>query len=122
MVAGVAVRVRLFAALREAAGVAEVEVEPAPLVAVLDGLQERYGALFSKRLDQASVLVDGQRRRRDEPSPVPDGAEIALLPPFSGGAHPAPLTGPGTALPRVSSGPAAPSPALGARESSEDAR
>jgi molybdopterin converting factor small subunit len=36
-------------------------------------------------LGYSSVLVDG-RRWPDPAAPVPDGAELALLPPFSGGA------------------------------------
>jgi molybdopterin converting factor small subunit len=35
-------------------------------------------------LGYSSVLVDGERWR-DPAAPVPDGAELALLPPFSGG-------------------------------------
>jgi sulfur-carrier protein len=78
------VRVRLFAALREAAGVAEVEVPPADLGALLDGLRERFGERFAAVLGYASVLVDSERRS-DPTFRVPDGAEVALLPPFSGG-------------------------------------
>jgi len=78
------VRIRLFAALREAAGVAEVEVPAGPLGAVLDGLGERYGERFAAVLGYSSVLVDGERWH-DPKATVPDGAELALLPPFSGG-------------------------------------
>jgi sulfur-carrier protein len=78
------VRIRLFAALREAAGVAEVEVPAGPLGAVLDGLGERYGERFTAVLGYSSVLVDGERWH-DPKASVPDGAELALLPPFSGG-------------------------------------
>lgn len=78
------VRVRLFAALREAAGVTEVEVEPGPLGELLDGLRGRFGTRFSEVLGYASVLVDAERRS-DPGFVVPDGAEVALLPPFSGG-------------------------------------
>jgi molybdopterin converting factor small subunit len=35
-------------------------------------------------LGYSSVLVDGERWH-DRAAPVPDGAELALLPPFSGG-------------------------------------
>jgi molybdopterin converting factor small subunit len=35
-------------------------------------------------LEYSSVLVDGERWH-DPAAPVPDGAELALLPPFSGG-------------------------------------
>jgi molybdopterin synthase sulfur carrier subunit len=79
------VRIRLFAALREAAGVAEVEAPPAPLQAILDELGDRFGDRFAAVLGYSSVLVDGERWR-DPSTPVPDGAELALLPPFSGGA------------------------------------
>jgi len=78
------VRVRLFAAVREAAGVAEVEVPPGTLGSVLADLSERFGERFSAVLGYASVLVDGERRA-DPATPVPDGAELAVLPPFSGG-------------------------------------
>jgi molybdopterin synthase sulfur carrier subunit len=78
------VRVRMFAALREAAGVAEVQVAPGPLGAILDGLQDRFGQRFGDVLGYASVLVNGERWG-DLAAPVPDGAELALLPPFSGG-------------------------------------
>jgi molybdopterin synthase sulfur carrier subunit len=78
------VRVRLFAAVREAAGVAEVEVPPGTLGSVLGELRERFGERFATVLGYASVLVDGERCG-DEATPVPDGAELAVLPPFSGG-------------------------------------
>jgi len=78
------IRVRLFAALREAAGVSEVEVPAGRLGEVLAGLEDRFGERFAKVLGTASVLVDGGRRG-DPDSEVPDGVEVALLPPFSGG-------------------------------------
>jgi sulfur-carrier protein len=78
------VRVRLFAALREAAGVAEVEAPAGPLDAILDALGDRFGDHFAAVLGYSSVLVDGERWH-DRAAPVPDGAELALLPPFSGG-------------------------------------
>lgn len=78
------VRVRLFAALREAAGTSEVQVEPGPLGVILDGLRGRFGSRFAEVLGYASVLVDAERHA-DPDFPVPDGAEVALLPPFSGG-------------------------------------
>jgi sulfur-carrier protein len=78
------VRIRLFAALREAAGVAEVAARPGPLQGILDELGDRFGERFTAVLGYSSVLVDGERWR-DPAAPVPDGAEVALLPPFSGG-------------------------------------
>jgi molybdopterin converting factor small subunit len=78
------VRVRLFAALREAAGVSEVDEQPGRLGDILERLEHRYGERFSAVLGTASVLVDGGRCG-DRAIEVPDGAEVALLPPFSGG-------------------------------------
>jgi molybdopterin converting factor small subunit len=78
------VRIRLFAALREAAGVPEVEVRPAPLGTILEELGERFGDRFAAVLGYSSVLVNGERWP-DRTAQVPDGAELALLPPFSGG-------------------------------------
>jgi molybdopterin synthase sulfur carrier subunit len=79
------VRVRLFAALRDAAGTSEVQLAPAPLGELLDLLRARFGARFTEVLGYASVMVDGERRT-DPAGQVADGAEVALLPPFSGGA------------------------------------
>jgi molybdopterin synthase sulfur carrier subunit len=79
------VRIRLFAALREAAGTAEVELPPGELGSLLDELGERFGPRFSAVLGHASIMVDG-RRLADRDARVPDGSELALLPPFSGGA------------------------------------
>ena len=79
------VRVRLFAALRDAAGTSEVHLDPAPLGDLLDVLKDRFGARFTEVLGYASVMVDGERRT-DPARQVDDGAEVALLPPFSGGA------------------------------------
>ncbi len=78
------VRVRLFAALREAAGVTEVQVSPGTLGGVLAELRDRFGDRFAAVLGYSSVLVDGERWS-DPAAPVPDGAELALLPPYSGG-------------------------------------
>jgi len=76
----------MFAALREAAGEAEVAVDAAALPQVLDALRDRYGEPFTSRLRLCAVLVDGDTVHREADVPVPDGAELALLPPVSGGA------------------------------------
>lgn len=80
-----AVRIRMFAALREAAGQTETAAEAAPLPALLDGLRARYGPRFTATLAHCSVLIDGDPTPQDADVAVPDGAEVALLPPFSGG-------------------------------------
>jgi molybdopterin converting factor small subunit len=74
----------MFAALRDAAGAAEVELPPGTLGELLDTLRGRYGARFTAVLGYSSVLVDTERCA-DPAREVPDGAEVALLPPFSGG-------------------------------------
>lgn len=81
-----AVRVRLFAAIREAAGTGETSVAPGPLPVLLDELRARYGQQFSVRLAVCSLLVDGTPTPLDATVDVADGAELALLPPVSGGA------------------------------------
>ena len=82
---GEEVRVRLFAALRAAAGEGETTVAAGPLEDVLAQLRRRYGEPFTARLELASVLVDGSAVRRGAAVQVPAGAEVALLPPVSGG-------------------------------------
>jgi molybdopterin synthase sulfur carrier subunit len=84
------VRVRLFAALREAAGEAECRLEPATVADLLERLCARYGEIFAARLAIATVLVDGRAVRQGADLEVPGGAELALLPPVSGGADGAP--------------------------------
>ena len=81
-----AVRVRMFAALREAAGTAEELVDAAPLAELLEALCARHGDTFRRRLSVSSVLIEGSATPHDAPVEVPDGAEVALLPPVSGGA------------------------------------
>ncbi len=79
------VTVLLFAALREAAGTAEERVPPGPLAAMLEDLCARHGEPFRSRLSVATVLVEGTPVHRGAHLEVPDGAEVALLPPVSGG-------------------------------------
>jgi molybdopterin converting factor small subunit len=81
----VAVTVRLFAALRDAAGTAQVEVAPGTVPAIVADLSDRFGEPFATRVTVASGMLDGQRVALDAPHHAADGAELALLPPFSGG-------------------------------------
>lgn len=80
------VRVRMFAALREAAGAGEETLPSGPLPTVLDALRARHDAQFAEVLAISTVLLDGHATPRDAAVEVPDGAELALLPPVSGGA------------------------------------
>jgi sulfur-carrier protein len=81
------VRVRMFAALREAAGERETMVDPGPLSELLAMLRARYGERFATRLSLCSVLIDGSSVPQHAEIDIPDGAELALLPPVSGGAR-----------------------------------
>lgn len=93
-----AVTVRFFAALRDAAGVDRVEVASGDLQDILDDLRGRFGARFADRLRLAAVMVDGDPVPATERRDLPDGTEVALLPPFAGGATPLPRRSPVTAV------------------------
>jgi len=82
-----AIRVRLFAALREIAGEAQVEDVPGRTAGELAAeLGRRYGERFARIADVSSFVVNGERAGRD--TPVAAGDEVAILPPVSGGAPP----------------------------------
>ena len=76
------VTVLYFASLRDAAG-ADAETLPTPASpgALYDALRERHG--FALARAQMRVAVDGEFAAWD--APVRDGAEIAFIPPVSGG-------------------------------------
>ena len=74
---------RLFAALREEAGDAEVEAAGSTVKEVVDDLCERYGETFARFARAGSVIVEGERATPDRP--VAPSDELALLPPVSGG-------------------------------------
>ena len=79
------VRVTLlyFASLRDAAGVASehLETEAPDLRALYESARTRYG--FVLPVDRLRVAVDGAFAQWGDP--VRDGAEIAFIPPVSGG-------------------------------------
>lgn len=77
-------RLRLFANLREIAGTGQVEIEGETVGDVLDAATETFGADFGRALETAQVWVDGEQA--DATAAVPAGAEIAVIPPVSGGA------------------------------------
>ena len=77
------IRVRLFAALREAAGASEVEATGKTVGDLVDDLSARYGERFASVAAVASFVVSGERA--DRGVPVAEGDEVALLPPVSGG-------------------------------------
>ena len=76
------VTVRYFASLRDAAGMAEESVPvPASLPSLYEALQARHGFRFPR--ERLRVAMDGEFVAWS--APVADGAEIAFLPPVSGG-------------------------------------
>ena len=77
------VRVRLFAALREAAGESWVEASGKTVDEVVQALSQRYGERFASVAAVSSFVINGERAGRQ--APIADGDEVALLPPVSGG-------------------------------------
>ena len=77
------VRVRLFAALREAADTAEADASGKTVGDVVDALSERFGERFAAVAAVSSFVVNGERAARS--TPIAEGDEVALLPPVSGG-------------------------------------
>jgi molybdopterin converting factor small subunit len=77
-------RVRLFANLRELAGTSAIEIEGSTVAEILGAATTRFGPDFGRALETAQVWVDGDRV--DQNAAVPVGAEVAVIPPVSGGA------------------------------------
>jgi sulfur-carrier protein len=85
-VAGVAtVRLRLFAAAREAAGRGSDSFEAATVAEALDHARATYGPDFAAVLGTARVWVNGDEPPRGPATLLRDGDEVAVLPPVSGG-------------------------------------
>lgn len=81
------VLVRYFASARAASGVEEEKVQlplGASVSEVLEVLRERHPEKLPRVLESAGFLLDGVAVR-DRSRPVPDGAELDVLPPFAGG-------------------------------------
>lgn len=75
------VTVRLFAAARDAAGTAQLQVAPGPIGQRLAelGLGDRFGQVLAL----SSLVCDGVRI--EPAAEVPAGAVVDVLPPFAGG-------------------------------------
>ena len=76
-------RLRLFAAAREAAGVARVDVEGATVGDVLRSATARFGNAFADVVATSRVWVNGEPAQADTAVGADD--EVAVLPPVSGG-------------------------------------
>jgi molybdopterin synthase sulfur carrier subunit len=83
------VRLRLFAAAREAAGCAHDTFDVASGTTVdtlLANAVDRYGPGFSDVLSVSRVWVNGDESPAGAAHTLSDGDELAVLPPVSGGA------------------------------------
>ena len=76
-------KVRLFAALRDAVGAARLEIEAPTVGTLLDELSARYGPEFDRIMRVGTVVVNGETVGREHVLRPDD--EVALLPPVSGG-------------------------------------
>ena len=76
------VTVLYFASLRDAAGIgSEIVERPDSIAGLYAQLRARHG--FALAPERLRVAIDGHFS--DWNAPVPDGAEIAFIPPVSGG-------------------------------------
>ena len=78
------VTVRAFGALRELVGEPHA-VEAASVAELITRLTAEHGEEFTRRMQRATVAVDDTTVTADDDTPLVDGAEIVLLPPFAGG-------------------------------------
>lgn len=78
------VQVNLFAAARHAAGKQQVSVEAETLEDLRAALIAHSPELATI-VPQCSLLIDGLSYGRGENAPIPEGARVDVLPPFSGG-------------------------------------
>ena len=75
--------IRLFASVREAAGLGHDVVPGATVRDVLEAACERYGQDFSSRLETCQIWCNGNLVSYD--TQVGEQDVIAILPPVSGG-------------------------------------
>ena len=79
------VRLRLFAAARDAAGRGSDTLDARTLGDALDHACITYGAAFTAILDRSRVWVNGDEAADGDATVLGDDDEIAVLPPVSGG-------------------------------------
>lgn len=75
--------IRYWAAAKAAAGVHEEQYDATTLGDALDAAVARHGDALVRVLARCSYLVDGVRAGRE--TPLPEGGEVEVLPPFAGG-------------------------------------
>jgi molybdopterin converting factor small subunit len=79
------VRLRLFAAAREAAGRADDSFDATTLGDTLEQARAAYGEPFVSVLRTARVWVNGDDPAAGDATTLEDDDEVAVLPPVSGG-------------------------------------
>jgi len=79
------VRLRLFAAARDAAGRSSDTIEAATVGDVLAYARATYGPAFSEVLAHARVWVNGDEPAEGDATALATDDEVAVLPPVSGG-------------------------------------
>ena len=78
-----AVTVRFYAAARKAAGISEIQLEPASAMQILDAAVKAHPNL-AQVLSQCSFLLN-EVALHDLSTQVLDSATLDVLPPFAGG-------------------------------------
>jgi len=79
------IKLLFFATLRDRAGMKSMELD-VPLDMTIKGLKEKLSAEYPNLKDSLkSVLITIDREYAFEEAVVPQGAEVALFPPVSGG-------------------------------------
>jgi MoaD family protein len=77
------VTLRLFAAIREAAGTGRAKFEASTVGEVISQAEAQYGKGFSELVPVCRVWLNGEPADLD--TVTSSGDEVALLPPVSGG-------------------------------------
>jgi len=88
------VKIKFFARLRDICGKSEIDLQRSEtLGSVLEQIKKELPAL-AEWINDGKVLISVNQEMADLQTPLRDGDEIGLMPPFSGGAVPWGLQGP----------------------------
>ncbi|MAR80618.1 MAG: molybdopterin synthase sulfur carrier subunit [Acidimicrobiaceae bacterium] len=79
------VTLRLFASIREIAGVNQIDFDAETVGEVVGLAVEKFGPDFASILPACRIWVNGNPAKEDDK--VFDSDEVAILPPVSGGAY-----------------------------------
>ena len=79
------VTLRLFASIREIAGVNQLDFDAETVGEVVELAVEKFGPDFASILPACRIWVNGNPAKEDDK--VFDSDEVAILPPVSGGAY-----------------------------------